>query len=97
MRCAREQLAHRRYQVERAVRLRLEEAPKGATHWSSRALASRTGLSQSTGSRIGRAFGLCPHRTETFQGSNDPLRVDKVRDIVGLYLNLPHHAIVLCL
>jgi transposase len=83
-------------QVERAVRLTLEEAPKGATHWSSRALATRTGLSQSTVSRIWRAFGLRPHRSETFQLSNDPLLVDKVRDIVGLYLNPPHHAIVLC-
>ena len=82
--------------VERAVRLTLEEAPQGATHWSSRALAARTGLSQSTVSRIWRAFGLRPHRSETFQLSNDPLLVDKVRDIVGLYLNPPHHAMVLC-
>src|SRR5271169_3012696 len=65
--------------VERTVRLTLEEAPKGATHWSSRALAAKTGLSQSTVSRIWRAFGLRPHRSETFQLSNDPLLVDKVR------------------
>ena len=82
--------------VERAVRLTLEEAPKGAPHWSSRALAARTGMSQSTVSRIWRAFGLRPHRSETFPLSNDPLLVDKVRDIVGLYLNPPHHAMVLC-
>src|ERR1700687_1338477 len=82
--------------VERAVRLTLEEVPKGATHWSSRALAARTGLSQSTVSGIWRAFGLRPHRSETFQLSNDPLLVDKVRDIVGLDLNPPHHALVLC-
>src|ERR1700758_559878 len=82
--------------VERAVRLTLEEAPKGATHWSSRALAARTGLSQSTVRRIWRAFGLRPHRSETFQLSSDPLLVDKVRDIVGLSLNPPHHALVLC-
>src|SRR5215470_5573884 len=82
--------------IERAVRLTLEEAPQGATHWSSRALAARTGMSQSTVSRIWRAFGLRPHRSETFQLSNDPLLVDKVRDIVGLYLNPPHHALVLC-
>jgi len=82
--------------VEQAVRLTLEQVPKGATHWSSRALASRTGLSQSTVSRIWRAFGLRPHRSETFPLSNDPLLVDKVRDIVGLYLNPPHNAIVLC-
>jgi AAA domain-containing protein len=68
----------------------------GATHWSSRALAARTGLSQSTVSRIWRAFGLRPHRSETFQLSNDPLLVDKARDIVGLYMNPPHHALVLC-
>jgi transposase len=83
-------------QVERAVRRTLEQAPKGATHWSSRALATSTGLSQSTVSRIWRAFGLRPHRSETLQLSNDPLLVDKVRDIVGLYLNPPHHAMVLC-
>src|ERR1700758_5217999 len=83
-------------QVECAVRLTLEEAPRGATHWSSRALATRTGLSQSTVSRIWRAFGLRPHRSETFQLSNDPLLADKVRAIVGLYLNPPHHAVVLC-
>jgi transposase len=82
--------------VEQAVGLTLQQVPKGATHWSSRALASRTGLSQSTVSRIWRAFGLRPHRSETCQWSNDPLLVDQVRDIVGLYLNPPHHAIVLC-
>src|SRR5438094_2360202 len=82
--------------VERAVRLTLEEAPKGATHWSSRGLAARTGLSQSTVSRIWRAFGLRPHRSETFQLSKDPLLVDQVRDLVGSYLNPPHHALVLC-
>src|SRR5437899_7767798 len=69
--------------VDRAVRLTLEEAPKGATHWSSRALATRTGLSQSTVSRIWRAFGLRPHRSEAFQLSNHPLLVDQVRAIVG--------------
>jgi transposase len=83
-------------QVERAVRLTLEDAPRAATHWSSRALAARTGMSQSTVSRIWRAFGLRPHRSQTLQLSNDPLLVEKVRDIVGLYLNPPHHAIVLC-
>src|ERR1700747_3324802 len=82
--------------VERAVRLTLAEVPNGPTHWSSRALAARTGLSQSPVSRIWRAFGLRPHRSETFQLSNDPLLVEKVRDMVGLYLNPPHHALVLC-
>src|ERR1700674_4067552 len=82
--------------VERAVRLTLEEAPKGATHWSRRTLAAKTGVRQSTVSRIWRAFGLRPHRSEPCQLSNDPLLVDKVRDIVGLYMNPPHHAMVLC-
>jgi hypothetical protein len=57
---------------------------------------ARTGLSQSTISRIWRAFGLKPHCTESFQLSTDPLLIDKVRDIVGLYLDPPHHALVLC-
>src|SRR6201984_796757 len=83
-------------EIERVVRLTLEKTPKGATHWSSRMLAARTGLSQSTISRIWRAFGLKPHRTESFQLSTDPLLIDKVRDIVGLYLDPPHHALVLC-
>ena len=82
--------------IEQVVRLTLEKTAKGATHWSSRMLAVRTGLSQSTISRIWRAFGLKPHRTESFQLSTDPLLIDKVRDIVGLYLDPPHHALVLC-
>jgi transposase len=82
--------------VEQVVRLTLEKTPKGATHWSSRMLAARTGLSQSTISRIWRAFGLKPHRTGSFPLSTDPLLIDKVRDIVGLYLDPPHHALVLC-
>jgi len=82
--------------IEQVVRLTLEKTPKGATHWSSRMLAARTGLSQSTISRVWRAFGLKPHRSEGFQLSSDPLLVDKVRDIVGLYLDPPHHALVLC-
>lgn len=82
--------------VAQVVRLTLEKTPKGATHWSSRMLAARTGLSQSTISRIWRAFGLKPHRTESFQLSSDPLLIEKVRDIVGLYMEPPHHALVLC-
>ena len=82
--------------VEQVVRLTLEKTPKGTMHWSSRMLAARTWLSQSTISRIWRAFGLKPHRTESFQLSTDPLLIDKVRDIVGLYLDPPHHALVLC-
>ncbi len=82
--------------IEQVVRLTLEKTPKGVTHWSSRMLATKTGLSQSTVSRVWRAFGLKPHRTESFQLSTDPLLIDKVRDIVGLYLDPPHHALVLC-
>jgi transposase len=82
--------------IEQVVRLTLEKTPKGVTHRSSRMLAAKTGLSQSTISRVWRAFGLKPHRTENFQLSSDPLLIDKVRDIVGLYLDPPHHALVLC-
>jgi len=83
-------------QVEQMVTLTLEGKPRAATHWSTRALAARCGLSQSTVSRIWRAFGLQPHRTEAFKLSKDPLFVEKVRDIVGLYLNPPDRALVLC-
>jgi transposase len=83
-------------QVEQVVTLTLESKPREATHWSTRAMAARSGLSQSTVSRIWRAFGLQPHRTETFKLSPDPLFVEKVRDIVGLYLDPPERALVLC-
>jgi len=83
-------------QVEEVVRLTLETKPRDATHWSTRAMAARCDLSQSTVSRIWRAFGLQPHRTETFKLSPDPLFVEKVRDIVGLYLDPPDRALVLC-
>ncbi len=82
--------------VERVLALTLETMPPAATHWSSRAMATVCGLSQSTVSRIWRAFGLQPHRTETFKLSQDPLFIEKVRDIVGLYLNPPDKALVLC-
>jgi transposase len=82
--------------IEQVVRLTLEKTAAGATHWSSRGLAASTGLSQSSISRIWRAFGLKPHRAENFQLSSDPLLIEKVRDIVGLYLDPPHHALVLC-
>jgi len=82
--------------VEEVVRLTLESKPREATHWSTRGMAARCGLSQSTVTRIWRAFGLQPHRTETFKLSPDPLFVDKVRDIVGLYLDPPDRALVLC-
>jgi transposase len=82
--------------VERVVATALEQTPKDATHWSTRSMAQATGLSQSSISRIWRAFSLQPHRSRTFKLSNDPLFVGKVRDIVGLYLNPPDKALVLC-
>jgi transposase len=82
--------------VERVVRWTLETKPREATHWSTRAMAARSGLSQSAVSRIWRAFALQPHRVETFKLSKDPLFIEKVRDIVGLYLNPPDKALVLC-
>lgn len=82
--------------VERVIATALEQTPKNATHWSTRSMAAATGLSQSSISRIWRAFSLQPHRSETFKLSNDPLFVGKVRDIVGLYLNPPDKALVLC-
>lgn len=82
--------------VERMVTMTLESTPSDATHWSTRDLAKRIGVSQSTVCRVWRAFNLQPHRVETFRLSNDPLFVEKVRDIVGLYMNPPNHAVVLC-
>jgi transposase len=83
-------------QVEHAVTTTLEAAPADATHWSTRSLARATGLSQTAVCRIWRAFALKPHRAETFKLSTDPLFVEKVRDIVGLYLAPPDRALVLC-
>jgi transposase len=83
-------------QVERVVATTLESVPRDATHWSTRSMARATGMSQSAVSRIWRAFGLQPHRVETFKLSKDPLFIEKVRDIVGLYLNPPDRALVLC-
>ena len=74
----------------------LETTPRGATHWSTRTLAKATGVSPMRVHRIWQAFGLQPHRTKSFKLSPDPLRIDKVRDIVGLYLNPPQHAAVFC-
>jgi len=82
--------------VEQVVVRTLESTPRGATHWSTRAMAQATGLSHMAISRIWHAFGLQPHRSQTFKLSPDPLLVPKVRDIVGLYLNPPDHAVVLC-
>ena len=83
-------------QVEQIVVTTLETTPTNATHWSTRSLAAQTGMTQSAVSRIWRAFGLKPHRMDTFKISKDPLFVDKVRDVVGLYLDPPAHAVVLC-
>jgi transposase len=82
--------------IERAITTTLESTPRDATHWSTRDLAKHEGLSQSTVARIWKAFALQPHRTETFKLSKDPLFIDKVRDIVGLYLHPPDRALVLC-
>jgi transposase len=83
-------------QVEAVVVATLEETPKRATHWSRAKMAERSGLSPSTIGRIWKAFDLKPHRTDGFKLSNDPLFVEKVYDVVGLYLNPPEHAVVLC-
>jgi transposase len=83
-------------QVERVLIQTLESTPRGQTHWSTRELAKTTGLSRMTISRIWHAFGLQPHRTDTFKLSPDPLLIEKVRDIAGLYINPPEHALVLC-
>jgi transposase len=83
-------------QVEALIVRTLETTPPDATHWSTRSMAKASGLSQSTVSRIWRAFSLQPHRAETFKLSTDPLFIEKVRDIVGLYLNPPERALVLC-
>jgi transposase len=82
--------------VERVITLTLESTPRDATHWSTRSMAKTSGLTQSAVSRIWRAFALQPHRSETFKLSTDPLFIEKVRDIVGLYLNPPERALVLC-
>lgn len=83
-------------QVEEVVTRTLETLPAAATHWSTRSMASEVGLTQNAIFRIWRAFGLQPHRSETFKLSTDPFFVEKVRDIVGLYLNPPDRAVVVC-
>lgn len=83
-------------QVEEVITNTLESMPRNSTHWSTRLMAQKAGLSQTAIVRIWRAFGLQPHRVENFKFSKDPQFVEKVRDIVGLYLNPPDRAIVLC-
>ena len=82
--------------VEAVIVKILEETPADATHWSTRSMAKATGMSQSAVSRIWRAVGLKPHLVETFKLSPDPLFVERVRDVVGLYINPPEGALVLC-
>ena len=82
--------------VERVIVKTLEETPKDATHWSTRSMAKATGMSQPAVSRIWKAFGLKPHLVDDFKLSPDPQFIDKVKDVVGLYLNPPDAAVVLC-
>ena len=83
-------------QVEAVIVKTLETTPKDATHWSTRSMANEVGLTQSAVQRIWKAFGLQPHRRDAWKLSRDPMFVDKVRDVVGLYLNPPERAVVLC-
>ena len=82
--------------VEAVIVRTLEDKPTDATHWSTRDLAAKAGMSPSSVGRIWRAFGLKPWLTDTFKLSEDPQFVDKVRDVVGLYMNPPEHAVVMC-
>jgi transposase len=82
--------------VEAVIVKTLEEKPKDATHWSTRSMAEASGLSATAVGRIWRAFGLRPHLAESFKLSTDPLFIEKVRDVVGLYLDPPERAVVLC-
>jgi len=83
-------------QIAELVNTALQSKPRGKTHWSRRGLAAQTGLSKSTVHRYMTLFGLQPHRSKSFKLSNDPFFIEKVRDVVGLYLNPPDHALVLC-
>jgi len=83
-------------EIAEAIRMTLESVPAGATHWSVRSLAQAVGHAPSTIHRLWKAFGLQPHRVETFKLSTDPLFVEKVRDIIGLYMSPPQRALVLC-
>jgi transposase/transposase-like protein len=82
--------------VEAVIVKTLEDKPRDATHWSTRSMAKATGMSQTSISLIWRAFGLQPHRADSFKLSTDPLFVEKVKDLVGLYLDPPERAVVLC-
>ena len=82
--------------VDEVIARTLEASPRDATHWSTRSMAEETGLTQTAVSQIWRAFGLQPHRRDCWKLSKDPLFVEKVCEIVGLYLNPPERAVVLC-
>jgi transposase len=82
--------------IEEIIERTLHSKPRGATHWSRRLLAKELGVSPATVNRVWRAFGRQPHRSETFALSNDPLFIEKVRDVVGLYMSPPRNAVVLC-
>jgi len=83
-------------QIEAVIVATLERTPKDATHWSRASMAAETGLSRSTIGRIWKEFRLKPHLVDTFKLSSDPLFIEKVRDVVGLYLDPPERALVLC-
>ncbi len=83
-------------QVEAVIVKTLEEKPNDATHWSTRSMAAEMGMSRTTVNRIWNTFGLQPHRAESFKLSTDPFFIEKVRDVVGLYLDPPERAVVLC-
>jgi len=83
-------------QVEDLIEKTLHSKPEGATHWSTRKMAKESGISHNSVARTWRAFGLKPHRADTFQISTDPYYVEKVRDVVGLYMSPPENALVLC-
>lgn len=87
---------HDEDQIARLLKTVLTQKPKAATHWSVRTLADRTGVSKSTVQRYLTLFGVQPHRSKSFKLSTDPFFIEKMRDIVGLYLNPPDHALVLC-
>ena len=82
--------------VAKLINQTLQKQPENATHWTTRLIADQTGVSKSTVQRVWNAFGLRPHRHKAFKLSNDPFLIEKVRDIVGLYLNPPENAVVLC-
>ena len=83
--------------VAKVVRMTLEEKPPDATHWSTRSMAAASGVSRSSVNAIWNAFNLQPHRSETFKLSKDPQFMEKVRDIVGLYMSPPENAVVVCI